>query len=405
MAKTPIANAAFKPVKYLASTRDRQDAQFSRAFDILRQAITERAFPAASVAITHRGNLSLSKPSAASPTSPISRGNHRQHLRPRLRHQSRRHHQHGHDPLRARPARSGNACRRRGARIRRIESPQEPPRSHHAHVAGALFRPARVRKVLSTCQDSGRTAGRGLRTPLTADPGTRAEYSDIGFIILGDRAGAHRRRTARPFLPARGLRSARHGAHRFQSAGRMAPSIPPTATTATSATHHSGRSAGRECQRHGRRRRPRWPFRHRRRPGHLRQRHACRRRAKSCAPRHWPSSPAGIFAARHLARPGLGHSVLAFAIRKIFFARSFGHLGYTGTSLWIDPERQLSVTLLTNRTWPDCRESCDQADSAPFHDAVVEALELRSDIICVIPRSAAMRIIPRGTSHAYRNQR
>ena len=32
-----------------------------------------------------------------------------------------------------------------------------------------------------------------FHTPLTADPGTRAEYSDIGFIILGDRAGTHRR--------------------------------------------------------------------------------------------------------------------------------------------------------------------------------------------------------------------
>jgi CubicO group peptidase (beta-lactamase class C family) len=37
---------------------------------------------------------------------------------------------------------------------------------------------------------------------------------------------------------------------------------------------------------------------------------------------------------------------------RMFSPRSFGHLGYTGTSLWIDPERQLAVVLLTNRTWP-----------------------------------------------------
>jgi len=30
-------------------------------------------------------------------------------------------------------------------------------------------------------------------------------------------------------------------------------------------------------------------------------------------------------------------------------ARSFGHTGYTGTSLWIDPTQQLAVVLLTNR--------------------------------------------------------
>ncbi|MGP0015831.1 serine hydrolase, partial [Pseudomonas sp.] len=35
---------------------------------------------------------------------------------------------------------------------------------------------------------------------------------------------------------------------------------------------------------------------------------------------------------------------------KYFSPQSFGHLGYTGTTLWIDPDRQLSVTLLTNRT-------------------------------------------------------
>jgi CubicO group peptidase (beta-lactamase class C family) len=30
-------------------------------------------------------------------------------------------------------------------------------------------------------------------------------------------------------------------------------------------------------------------------------------------------------------------------------ANSYGHVGYTGTSLWIDPDRQLFVILLTNR--------------------------------------------------------
>ena len=35
---------------------------------------------------------------------------------------------------------------------------------------------------------------------------------------------------------------------------------------------------------------------------------------------------------------------------KYFSRSAYGHLGYTGTSLWIDPERQTSITLLTNRT-------------------------------------------------------
>jgi CubicO group peptidase (beta-lactamase class C family) len=33
-------------------------------------------------------------------------------------------------------------------------------------------------------------------------------------------------------------------------------------------------------------------------------------------------------------------------------ARSFGHTGFTGTSLWIDPERRLAIILLSNRVNP-----------------------------------------------------
>ena len=64
---------------------------------------------------------------------------------------------------------------------------------------------------------------------------------------------------------------------------------------------------------------------------------------------------------------------------KYFSQQAYGHLGYTGTSLWIDPARELSVVLLTNRTWPD---SANQISARAikqvrpkFHDAVVEALE------------------------------
>ncbi len=59
---------------------------------------------------------------------------------------------------------------------------------------------------------------------------------------------------------------------------------------------------------------------------------------------------------------------------RYFSARSFGHLGYTGTSLWLDPERQLSVTLLTNRTWPDCSDQAIKQVRPAFYEAVVEAV-------------------------------
>lgn len=60
---------------------------------------------------------------------------------------------------------------------------------------------------------------------------------------------------------------------------------------------------------------------------------------------------------------------------RLFSLVSFGHLGFTGTSLWIDPGRKLSVTLLTNRTWPDRSSQLIREVRPKVHDAIVEALE------------------------------
>ncbi len=61
---------------------------------------------------------------------------------------------------------------------------------------------------------------------------------------------------------------------------------------------------------------------------------------------------------------------------RYFSASSFGHLGFTGTSLWIDPERKLFVVLLTNRVNPTrANEKIRQVRPA-LHDAVFEGLGL-----------------------------
>jgi CubicO group peptidase (beta-lactamase class C family) len=52
---------------------------------------------------------------------------------------------------------------------------------------------------------------------------------------------------------------------------------------------------------------------------------------------------------------------------------AFGHTGFTGTSLWIDPARDLVVVLLTNRVHPRSREEIAAIRPA-FHDAVAAAL-------------------------------
>lgn len=36
--------------------------------------------------------------------------------------------------------------------------------------------------------------------------------------------------------------------------------------------------------------------------------------------------------------------------------RSFGHLGFTGTAFWIDPDADMAAVLLSNRTWPDGKD-------------------------------------------------
>jgi beta-N-acetylhexosaminidase len=61
---------------------------------------------------------------------------------------------------------------------------------------------------------------------------------------------------------------------------------------------------------------------------------------------------------------------------RYFSAKSFGHLGYTGTSLWIDPDKQLFVVLLTNRVNPTRANNKIKDVRPALHDAVVEGLGL-----------------------------
>lgn len=59
---------------------------------------------------------------------------------------------------------------------------------------------------------------------------------------------------------------------------------------------------------------------------------------------------------------------------RYFGPRSVGHLGYSGTSLWIDLDRQIAVALLTNRTWPDRSNEAIKQVRPAFHDAILRAL-------------------------------
>jgi CubicO group peptidase (beta-lactamase class C family) len=59
-----------------------------------------------------------------------------------------------------------------------------------------------------------------------------------------------------------------------------------------------------------------------------------------------------------------------------FSPQSIGHLGFSGCSLWIDLKSGVTVTMLTNRTWPDRKTRLIREVWPAFHDAVRESLEI-----------------------------
>ncbi|MEN9226922.1 MAG: serine hydrolase domain-containing protein [Thermostichus sp. DRC_bins_24] len=80
-----------------------------------------------------------------------------------------------------------------------------------------------------------------------------------------------------------------------------------------------------------------------------------------------------------MARRGLGFALRSedpLASSYPFSPRAFGHTGFTGTSMWIDPERDLVVVLLTNAVYHGRASSADgfQAFRVAAHQAILEGL-------------------------------
>lgn len=60
---------------------------------------------------------------------------------------------------------------------------------------------------------------------------------------------------------------------------------------------------------------------------------------------------------------------------NLFSTNSYGHTGFTGTSVWTDPERNLFVVLLTNRVYPT-RDNTKHIQFRPkLHNAVVKIVD------------------------------
>jgi CubicO group peptidase (beta-lactamase class C family) len=71
---------------------------------------------------------------------------------------------------------------------------------------------------------------------------------------------------------------------------------------------------------------------------------------------------------------GLGWELRPGAAGDLLSPRAFGHTGFTGTSLVIDPERRLAIILLTNRTHPDANNERIAAVRPRFHNLVAASI-------------------------------
>ncbi len=388
-------------------TFEHQDKVFAPAFSILQAAISQRAFPAAEVAITHRGRLIALKALGRftyEPNSPPATPTTLFDLA----------------SLTKAVATTSMAMLLYERGLLDLDAPvsaivpefmqdlARDPRRHDvtlrmllAHSSGL---PAYEKLFLKT-----RTRAEFLQaaftTPLAANPATRADYSDIGFIILGvalerladeslDRFCqreifaplAMANTTYNPPIELR-AQIPPTADEREESCGAGTPAREmPAAQTLSSGSQQPGRSA----------------FRGRRIQGEVQDEnasilggvaahaglfstaadlakfaHAMLNSGRAIL----HSETVALFTRREPAPPGTSRALgwdtpsTPSQAGKYFSSNSFGHLGYTGTSLWMDPTRQLSITLLTNRTWPDCSNEAIKQVRPKFHDAVIEALK------------------------------
>ena len=91
------------------------------------------------------------------------------------------------------------------------------------------------------------------------------------------------------------------------------------------------------------------------------------------------------FIARHTTSKGgraLGWDIdSTFATHRsaLFSAKAFGHGGYTGTAMWIDPERDLFLVFLSNRVHPDGKGAVNPL-IAEIATLAVDAVEVKTGI-------------------------
>jgi serine-type D-Ala-D-Ala carboxypeptidase len=387
---TDLSMPAPHPSSTLLEAFKHQDKIFAPAFAILHEAINQKAFPAASVAVTHSGSLVALK-ALGSFTSEAGAPSSSRSLR-----------EGGQDAvhpttlfdlasLTKAVATTTIAMLLYERGLLDLEAPvsaivpefttdaaRDPRRQEVtlrmllAHSSGLpahekFFLKARTRAELLEA---------AFTTPLAVDPATRTEYSDIGFIILGTALERLADESLDRFSQREIFAPLAMTHTTFNPPLEIRAKIPPTADDQT--------------------------FRRRIIQGEVQDENAsvlggvaphaglfstAEDLAKFAQAMLNHGSPilrpetVALFTRRESTPPGTSRALgwdtpsAPSQSGKYFSPQSFGHLGYTGTSLWIDPTRQLSITLLTNRTWPDCSNQAIKQIRPKFHDAIIEALK------------------------------
>jgi CubicO group peptidase (beta-lactamase class C family) len=387
---TDLSMPAPHPSSTLLEAFKHQDKIFAPAFAILHEAINQKAFAAASVAVTHSGSLVALK-ALGSFTSEAGAPSSSRSLR-----------EGGQDAvhpttlfdlasLTKAVATTTIAMLLYERGLLDLEAPvsaivpefttdaaRDPRRQEVtlrmllAHSSGLpahekFFLKARTRAELLQA---------AFTTPLAVDPATRTEYSDIGFIILGTALERLADESLDRFSQREIFAPLAMTHTTFNPPLEIRAKIPPTADDQT--------------------------FRRRIIQGEVQDENASvlggvaphaglfstaedlARFAQAMLNRGGtilrPETVA-VFTRRESTPPGTSRALgwdtpsAPSQSGKYFSPQSFGHLGYTGTSLWIDPARQLSITLLTNRTWPDSSNQAIKQIRPKFHDAIIEALK------------------------------
>ncbi len=248
--------------------------------------------------------------------------------------------------------------------------------AHNSGLPGYVefFRTAKTpSELLSAC----------LQLPLEAEPGTRFEYSDPGFILLGKALEVSCGENLAAFTHREIFVPLDMTSTGYCPASRARPMIAPTEEDTT--------------------------FRHRRIQGEVQDENAWVLKGTaghaglfSNVPDLLRFSAAILDSEREQVPPGkpgtlfTRQTVELFAERQEpegssraigwdtpsqnstsgihFSPHSIGHLGFSGCSLWIDLDARIAITLLTNRTWPDRQNQLIREVRPAFHDAVREAL-------------------------------